>query len=122
MAGGMKFLNYIFLGLGGVLVLCVPLIWYATRRASLALRSLAVKADAMHEFVLDKPGAVQSGVSEIETLARSMQHLQGNIRKMLTITQAINSERDFDALLQRVLEETLSVIKVDGGVVAMLDE
>lgn len=122
MAGGMKFLNYIFLGLGGVLVLCVPLIWYATRRASLALRSLAVKADAMHEFVLDKPGAVQSGVSEIETLARSMQHLQGNIRKMLTITQAINSERDFDALLQRVLEETLSVIEVDGGVVAMLDE
>ena len=121
-AGGMKFLNYVFFGMGGMLILCVPGIWYAARRIARPLHSLAAKAETMHSFVLDGPGPMQSEVSEIQSLAGSMRLLQGNIRKMLTITQAISSERDFGALLRRVLEETLSVVKADGGAVALLDD
>ena len=122
MSGGIKFLHHAVLAMAGIVMLCAPLIWFASRRISRPLHSLAEKAGNLHEFVLNEEDAVKSGISEIQALAGSMRHLQGSIRRMLTITQAINSERDFSALLQRVLEETLSLVKADGGLVGLLDE
>ena len=119
---GMMFLRYSILAMAVVFIVCIPFIWLISRRISRPLACLAEKAGNLQEFMLDDKSAVQSGISEIQALAGSMLYLQGSIRKMLTITQAINSERDFDALLQRVLEEILSLAKADGGFVALLDE
>ena len=122
LSAGMVFLRYSLLGMGGIFILCVPLVWLISRRISRPLRALTAKASAMHEFVLAGQSDVQSGVSEIQALAGRMQELQGDVREMLAITKAINSERDFEVLLQRVLGEMLSVAKADGGIVALLDE
>ncbi len=121
-AGGRQFLSYALVGVVGMLILCSPIVWLAARRLTRPLRSLAERAGTMHEFLRDQESGVLSGVSEIQALAGSMQFLQDNVRRMLTITQALNSERDFDALLQRVLQETLSLVNVDGGVLALLDD
>lgn len=121
-AGGLKLIQYTLLGMAGVFGFCVPIIWFMARRISRPLHSIAEKAGAMHEFMAEEAGDLSSEVSEIQDLAQGIRSLQGNVRKILAITQAISSERDFDALLQRVLEETLSVVKADGGVVAVLDE
>ncbi len=119
---GMEFLRYSVLAMVGIFIVCLPIIWFASRRIARPLASLAEKAGNLRKFVLDEKSAIRSDISEIHALARSMRHLQGSIRKMLTITQAISSERDFDALLQRVLKEILSLVQADGGMVALLDE
>lgn len=122
LSGGMTFLRYAVVAVVGVIFLCIPLIVLLSKRISRPLNSLAEQAGNLREFVLNEKNTVKSGISEIQALAGSMRHLQGSIRRMLTITQAINSERDFGALLQRVLEETLSLVKADGGLVGLLDE
>lgn len=121
-AGGEQLLLYAFWGMGGVFVLCMPIIWFMVRRISRPLYSIAEKAGAMHEFMSGEAGDMNSEVSEIQALTMGMRSLQGNFRKMLAITQTISSERDFGALVQLVLEETVSVVKADGGAVALLDE
>lgn len=119
---GMAFLRHTILATAGIVIICIPLIWLVSRRIARPLTSLAEKAGNLHEFVLGEKSAIRSDISEIQALARSMRQLQGSIRRMLTITLAISSERDFDALLQRVLEEILSLVQADGGMVALLDE
>ena len=119
---GMEFLRYAALAMVVTIIFCMPLIWFVSRRIARPLTFLAEKAGNLHEFVLDEKSVVKSRISEIQALAGSMRHIQGSIRRMLTLTQAISCERDFDALLQRVLEEILALVQADGGMVVLLDE
>ncbi len=121
-AGGLRFLLYVPIGMGIVLILCAPLIWFMSRQIARPLDSLAQSAKDVSGLMLKDGASVDAPFSEMQGLATSLHHLQGTIRRMLTITQAISSERNFDLLVQRVLEETLPVVKADGGLVVLLDE
>ena len=121
-AGGLKFLLYVPVGMGIALILCAPLIWLVSRQIARPLDSLAKSAKDVSGLMLKEGASVDTPFSEMQGLAISLRHLQGTIRRILTITQAISSERNFDLLVQRVLEEALPVVKADGGMVVLLDD
>lgn len=121
-AGGLKFLLYVPVGMGIVLILCAPLIWFVSRQIASPLDFLAKNAKDVSGLMLKEDTCIETPFLEMQGLATSLRHLQGTIRRMLTITQAISSERNFDLLVARVLEETLPVVKADGGLVVLLDD
>ncbi len=122
LSGGMRFLHYALVSMAGILIFCTPFIWLFSRRISDPLHSLSAQAANLHGCVCSEENEVRSNVSEINDLAGNIRWLQGSIRNMLTITRAISSEPDFNYLLERVLQETLSVTKADGGAVTLLDD
>ncbi len=117
------FLRQTMLLTAGILLLAVPFIWLAARGIARPLSALAEKVRRIEEFRLEeRDERIDSRVSEIHALGQGMEHMQTNLRKFLAITGTISAERDFDLLLQRVLQETLQVSAADGGMVALLDE
>lgn len=121
-ANSRQFLWYAVMGMAGILLFCAPFIWITSRRISSPLRSLATQAESIHEFLNMHHENIHSRVMEIEAVAKSMRRIQGNVRNILAVTHALGSERDFNLLLELVLQETLALTKADGSLVALLDD
>ncbi len=118
----MNFMRQTVVITAGILLLSVPLIWLTARSIARPLSALADKARRIQEFHLEEQGdGVRSRISEIHALGQGMDHMQDSLRKFLAISRTISAERNFNLLLERVLQETLAVADADGGMVALLD-
>jgi HD-GYP domain-containing protein (c-di-GMP phosphodiesterase class II)/HAMP domain-containing protein len=102
-----------------ILGLTVPFSWFLSRLTSRPLRRLAREVHAIEEFDFSRPIEVEAMISEIDDLARSMDSMKQTIQKFLAIGNALASERDFAALLRRVLDEMIGVLGARGGAVLL---
>src|SRR5262249_36178816 len=59
---------------------------------------------------------------EIDDLSRALNRMRRTIRKFLKIGRALAAEREFRPLLDRVLLETIELVRSDGGSIYMLDD
>ncbi len=119
----LAFLHQTILLMAGVLLFSVPLIWFFAGRIARPLTALAEKVRRIQEFRLeDREENINSSVAEVYELSQGMRHMQGNLKKFLAITGTISAERNFNLLLERVLQETISVAGADGGMVSLLDK
>ena len=118
MARANSFLKYTFFGVAGCLAFFVPVVWLAGRRVANPLRAMAEQTFRPYETV---NGAMRSGLEEIDALARGVDYMQGNQKKILAILRTIGSERDIAKLLDRVLQETVIMSESDGGGIILVD-
>ncbi len=121
-ADGVSFLWYSLLGGAGALFFCLPLTWLVARRIARPLRSLAASSGGMQELLSADTEKVMSTVPEIQALAESMQRIQEDFHKLMYITHILSSERDFELLMRDMLREILLLAKVDGSMLALLDD
>ena len=89
---------------------------YFSRFASRPLKSLADEAVSIAHFEFNQPVSVQSNITEVDDLARAMEHMKSTIRSFLELSVSLASESSLDRLLSRVLEELSSVIGSEKGV------
>ncbi len=121
LANAVIFLRHTILIMAGILILSIPLVWIVAKRVSSPLRMLTDKVQRIQQFCFEERGhPIDSGIEEIQALADGIDRMRDNTAKFLAITQAISVERNFDVLLESVLNKILEVTDVDGGTLALL--
>ncbi len=121
LANAVVFLRHTILLMAGILILSIPLVWIIARRVSNPLRKLTDKVRRIQQFRFDEQEkTVDSEIKEIQALADGIDRMRDNTRKFLAITQTISAERNFDLVLEHVLDKILEVTDVDGGTLALL--
>jgi len=106
----------------GVILVCVLVTWWIARRIAGNLRALTDQAAAIRRFDFSEQAPPRTRINEIFGLGRAMGEMRRTIHKFLDITTALAAERNFDRLLQRVLNEAHEAAGGDGGVVYLLDD
>lgn len=105
----------------GVTALGVLLAWLASRLVVLPLRSLARNAEAIGRFDFSQTVDNRSPVLEIDQLAGVMRHMRNNLASFLEINASLAAETRYEALLERVLRETLGIGGADAGLLYLRD-
>jgi HD-GYP domain-containing protein (c-di-GMP phosphodiesterase class II) len=103
------------------LLLCLPLGWLSSRIIAKPLRALVLEAEAIRRFDFSYPASGRSPVLEVDQLAVSMGHMKETISSFLEIAASLSAETRFDALLKRVLEETVDISEAHGGLIYLSD-
>lgn len=104
-----------------ILLLCLPVGWLISRVMVKPLRALVNEADAIRRFDFNYPMIRHSPVLEIDQLALSMARMKDTLASFFEITASLSAETRFDALLQRVLFETVKIAQARCGLIYLLD-
>ena len=107
---------------GLIVLLVIPLIWLMARKISHPLHQLAGEAGLISRFDFDSPIRTRSFIREVDELAAAMGLMKTTISRFLTLINSLAGERNFDALLEGVSRETLSVSEADGVLTYLVDE
>ncbi|WP_339510328.1 HD domain-containing phosphohydrolase [Pseudomonas sp. RL_15y_Pfl2_60] len=105
----------------GILLLCIPLGWALSRLLVKPLRGLLSEAEAIRRFDFKHPASASSPVLEIELLAVAMARMKETISSFLEIAASLSAETRFEALLERVLEETAGISQAHAGLIYLSD-
>lgn len=105
----------------GILLLCIPLGWMLSRVLVRPLRALVEEAEAIRRFNFDFPASGRSPVLEVDQLAVAMSKMKNTIASFLDIAASLSAETRFDALLRRVLRETVGLSGASGGLIYLRD-
>lgn len=104
-----------------ILLLCIPLGWLMSRLLVRPLRALVVEAEAIRSFDFAHPASGRSPVLEIDQLALAMGRMKETLSGFLEITASLSAETRFDALLRRVLRETVDLSEASAGLLYLRD-
>lgn len=105
----------------GILLLCIPIGWLLSNILVKPLRLLVGEAEAIRSFNFDYPASGRSFVKEVDQLAVSMGRMKETISSFLDIAATLSAETRFDALLHRVLRETVHLSEASGGLLYLRD-
>ncbi|MCL2657985.1 MAG: GAF domain-containing protein [Betaproteobacteria bacterium] len=117
----LDYLRYAIIGMGCLLLIVGALQFIVTRSITRPLRALA---RSMHDTKwgdAKEAARYDSNLAEISALSDGIRHMKSDLGKLLSIAETINAESDFGILLGRILQETLAVTQVDGGMIFLLD-
>jgi len=103
------------------LLLCIPAGWLASRSVVKPLQALVLDAEAIQRFDFQQPASGRSPLLEVDRLAMAMNRMKQTIASFLEIAASLSAEKRFDSLLQRVLDETVSIGKASGGLLYLRD-
>lgn len=103
-----------------LMLLLLPVVHVVADRVSHPLRALARQAEAIERFEFDGPDPRRSLIREVDRLAIAMTSMKHSLRRFLDISGALSAERDFDALIDLILRETIAVTGASGGAVHLL--
>ncbi len=111
------------LQIAGLIMLVATLAaWWLTKLIVAPLRRLARETARIERFDFTADERIGSRLHEIDDLGRALYRMKRTIRKFLNIGHALAAEKDFRPLLERVLLETIDVVRSDGGAIFMLDD
>ncbi|SMC16143.1 HD-GYP domain, c-di-GMP phosphodiesterase class II (or its inactivated variant) [Andreprevotia lacus DSM 23236] len=94
---------------------------WLSRLASSPIRALVAEAREIQALRFGSPLRVRSRIFEIDELAQAMGKMKATIQNFLDIGNALASERQFDSLLARLLQETADIAQAEGGVIYLLE-
>ncbi|MDR1995791.1 HD domain-containing phosphohydrolase [Azonexus sp.] len=105
-----------------VMILAIPATWMLARGITGPLRKLAGEAESIRHFDFAKPITVDSLVTEITELAKTMASMKRTIRRFLDISATVAGESDFTRLLPSLLSETISAAEAEAGILYLADD
>ncbi len=117
-----NFLRNVLLVMAGILLFACPLVWLAARRIARPLHALALQASRFYGGNPALFERVPSELSEIRKISSSISSMQAKLRKVIEVIGVIGVEKDFSRLIGRVLQDTVTVAQVDGGLVVLLNQ
>ena len=105
-----------------ILLAAIAIGWWGARRLTRSLHLLVQETKAIRSFDFSMDTKVPTVLTEVDKLARALDTMKATIRKFLEVGNALSAERDFGALLERVLRESVHLADGDGGVLYLLDQ
>jgi HD-GYP domain-containing protein (c-di-GMP phosphodiesterase class II) len=107
---------------GLIVLLAIPIVWFVARKISRPLHQLAGEAGLISRFDFRSPIRSRSFIREVDELAVAMDLMKTTISRFLTLINSLAGERNFDALLEGITRETMSVSEADGVLTYLVDE
>lgn len=89
-----------------ILLVSLPVAWLLSRLVSTPLRQLERDTAAIGEFRFDQVMATRSMVLEIDRLGKSINLMSNTIARFLQMIESLAEEKQLDALLNKVADET----------------
>ncbi|MEO1926645.1 MAG: HD domain-containing phosphohydrolase [Gammaproteobacteria bacterium] len=105
-----------------ILLIFIPVIWFAAKRISTPLHNLSKEAAAISRFDFDETSKKASMIKEVEELDSAMGLMRSTINKFIKLINSLAGEQDLDALLQSITQETMLVSQSDAALIYLMDE
>ena len=105
-----------------IILLTLPVVWFAAQRIAEPLRKLSLVAAQISKFDFNSSTQARSFVTEVDELAQIMEMMKKTISQFLGLINSLASEQNFDALLDRISRETMLISQADGVLVYLLDD
>jgi len=105
-----------------LLLVAILIGWLISRYISDSLRALSKEAENIRELKLDKPFSIESSITEVDELAITMSLMKSAIQEFIDISKALSAEKDFDKLLEQILNQAQHICNADGGSIALVDD
>jgi HD-GYP domain-containing protein (c-di-GMP phosphodiesterase class II) len=107
---------------GLLILLAIPVVWFVARKISRPLHQLAGEAGLISRFDFGSPIRTRSFIREVDELASAMGLMKTTISRFLTLINSLAGEKNFDALLEGITRETMSVSEADGVLSYLVSE
>jgi HD-GYP domain-containing protein (c-di-GMP phosphodiesterase class II) len=104
-----------------IILLAIPVVWLVARTISRPLHQLAGEAGLIGRFDFGSSIRARSFIREVDELAVAMDLMKTTISRFLTLINSLAGERNFDALLEGITRETMSVSAADGVLTYLVD-
>ena len=105
-----------------IILFFIPVIWFAAKKISNPLKSLAIETEKIARFEFDESLRKRSFIKEIEELDSAMNMMRTTINKFIKLIATLAGEQDLDALLKSITYETKLISKANGALTYLLDE
>jgi HD-GYP domain-containing protein (c-di-GMP phosphodiesterase class II) len=106
----------------GLLVVALFFVIGVSRNVSGSLRTLAGEAEDIRKLKFDTPLTVRSRIKEVDDLARTMAVMKSAVQRFLEISRALSAEKEFEGLLEMILDEARRVSGAQGGAILLRGE
>ena len=103
-----------------VILLAIPVAWFAANQIARPLRELAVKTRAITRLDFSGEPSPPSAISEVVYLQNSIELMKSTISNFLNLINSLSGERNIERLLEKVAEETMQASGADAAVVFLL--
>jgi len=98
-----------------LILLSLPFAWWNARRISIPLERLMRESEAITAFDFGNDIEHRSAILEIDRLSLSISLMKQTINRFLELSVSISGEPHFEALSQRLLDETLKLTRMQLG-------
>ncbi len=105
-----------------ILVLTIPIIWFFARQISNPIRHLAIEAGLISRFDFGATIKTRSLITEVDELADAMRMMKSTISQFLALIHSLAGEQNFDALLQRITQQTSNISQADAALTYLYNE
>ncbi len=113
--------NLILAGVG-VIILILPLVWIIAVLIARPLIYLSEQLDRLKNFDFRSSIDIESSVVEIDNLINSSKSMMTTIKKFQIIAETITKQKEYDLLLNTILQESTSIINGKGGAVYLIGD
>ena len=107
---------------GGLLLLSIPLALWLSRLISRPIVDLARATESIRRLDFTSPIDVRSSILEVDTLADSLRVTKSTLGDFLDILSRLSRERNFSCLLPELLDSTIRVTRVEGGLLFLIED
>ena len=105
-----------------IILLTIPIVWLFARKISRPLRRLATEASLISNFDFSSSVKTRSMIAEVAELSTAMNMMKGTISQFLSLIHALADEKNLDALLQRITQQTMLISAADGAITYLVNE
>jgi HD-GYP domain-containing protein (c-di-GMP phosphodiesterase class II) len=105
-----------------VVLVFIPVIWFASKKISTPLNILSQQAEAISRFEFDETPKQVSFIKEVHKLDAAMGLMKSTINKFIKLINSLASEQDLDALLKSITQETMLISESDAALIYLMDE
>ncbi|MFZ4285888.1 HD domain-containing phosphohydrolase [Variovorax sp. HJSM1_2] len=99
----------------GLILLFLPLGWWAGSSIGKAMEQVAARARRMSAFDFSRPPSQASSIREVSTLHEVVDNVSVTVEAFLDISHVLGAEARIDSMLGQVLEKIVAATRSDGG-------
>jgi len=105
-----------------IIILVLPLVWFISRRISVAMQYLAFDAKQIMSFDFSESPALHSKITEVDELDNAQSMMKSSLSQFISLINSLAVEKNFDSLLEKITTETFNASKADIVATYLLNE
>jgi len=105
-----------------VLLIFIPVIWFASKKISRPLKLLSKEAEAISRFDFEASHLKPSFIKEVAELDDATELMKSTINKFIRLINSLSGEQNLDALIRSITRETMQISHADAALIYLMDE
>jgi HD-GYP domain-containing protein (c-di-GMP phosphodiesterase class II) len=105
-----------------IIVMVLPLVWFISKRISVAMQHLAFDAKQIMSFDFSESPSLHSKITEVDELDNAQSMMKSSLSQFISLINSLAVEKNFDSLLEKITIETFNASKADLVATYLLNE